>query len=61
MRQARFDEAVTVLKKAIDLPPAQHANRAQALQLQQLCRKCLALDTRLPAILGGKETPANGR
>jgi serine/threonine-protein kinase len=59
MRQARFDEAATVMKKVADSLPAQDARRGQALQLQQVCQRWLMLDTRLPALLRGKDKPAN--
>jgi serine/threonine-protein kinase len=59
MRQARFDEAATVMKQVADALPVQDARRVQALQLQQLCQKWLRLDARLPALLRGKEKPAN--
>jgi tetratricopeptide (TPR) repeat protein len=59
MRQARFDEAAAVMKQVADALPAQDARRVQALQLQQVCRRWLMLDTRLPAILRGKDQPAN--
>jgi tetratricopeptide (TPR) repeat protein len=59
MRQARFDEAAAVMTKVADSLPAQDARRMQALKLQQLCQKWLMLDTRLPAILSGKDKPAD--
>jgi len=59
MRQARFEEAGTVLKDAAELLPAQNAHRMHALKLQQLCQRWLILDSKLSAILSGKETPAN--
>jgi tetratricopeptide (TPR) repeat protein len=59
MRQARFEEAGTALKDAADLLPAQDASRLRSLKLQQLCQRWLILDRKLPAILTGKEKPAN--
>jgi hypothetical protein len=59
MRQARFGDAATVLKQAAASLPVRDADRVQVLRLQQLCRRWLVLDARLPAVLGGKEKPAN--
>jgi serine/threonine-protein kinase len=59
MQQAQFDEAAASLKKAGELSPAKDPLRAQARQLLQQCRRYVSLDARLPAILLGKEKPAN--
>jgi Flp pilus assembly protein TadD len=59
MRQARFDEAAMVLRRLADSLGAQDTRRVKALQLLQRCQKFVILETRLPAILSGKEKPTN--
>jgi serine/threonine-protein kinase len=59
MRQARFTDAATMLGAYADSLPAQDARRVKAARHRERCQKFVMLDTRLPAILSGKENPAN--
>jgi serine/threonine-protein kinase len=59
MRQARFNDAATVLGAYADSLPAQDAWRVKAVQHKVRCEQFVQLDARLPAILSGKENPAN--
>jgi tetratricopeptide (TPR) repeat protein len=58
MDQAQFDEAASALKRAGELFPAAHPRRELAQQLQRQCARYAVLDARLPAVLAGKEKPA---
>jgi tetratricopeptide (TPR) repeat protein len=57
--QTQFDQAAAALKKAGDLFPAAHPRREEARQLQRQCERYMILAARFPAILLGKEKPAN--
>ncbi|HVK12356.1 MAG TPA: tetratricopeptide repeat protein [Gemmataceae bacterium] len=57
MELARFDEAVAVVKAGIALLPERDPLRRPAEGLLLRCQRCLALDARLPALLGGPERP----
>jgi Tfp pilus assembly protein PilF len=59
LRQAQFDEAAAALRKVGDLLPARSPVRQHALQLEQMCEQCVALDARFAAILRGTDQPAN--
>jgi serine/threonine-protein kinase len=59
MQQARWEEALSSLKKAGDFLPATGPRREAARQVQQQCQHYAALDARLPAVLRRKEKPAN--
>jgi serine/threonine-protein kinase len=59
MQQARFHEAVAELKKGADLSPSGDHRRKWAQQRLQQCQRFMILDARLPAVLRGKEKPAN--
>jgi tetratricopeptide (TPR) repeat protein len=56
--QARFDEAAAALKKAGALSAAGTPLAREARKLQRLCRRLVALDARLQAVLEGSEKPA---
>jgi serine/threonine-protein kinase len=58
MQQARFDEAGAALKKAAELLTAP-GPRFRARRLERECQRYRALEARLPAILQGKEKPAD--
>jgi serine/threonine-protein kinase len=59
IQQARFREAVAALKKGADLSPSGDHRREWVQQRLQQCQRFMILDARLPAILRGKEKPAN--
>jgi tetratricopeptide (TPR) repeat protein len=59
MEQARFHEAAAPLQKAAELLPAGDPRRERVRQQQQQRQRYVILDGRLPAILSGKETPAD--
>src|SRR5262249_7331052 len=59
LRQARFDEAAEPLKKAEDLSAATDPVRKQARRVERQRQRFVTLRARLPAILEGKENPAN--
>jgi serine/threonine-protein kinase len=58
-QQARFDEALAFVNQGNDLLPAGNPLREQARPLLLECKRYMALDARLPAILRGAEKPAN--
>ncbi len=55
----RFGEAQAATRRCLDLLPPGHPLRAGTTQQQQLCDYLLALESRLPAVLQGKDRPAN--
>jgi Flp pilus assembly protein TadD len=59
MMQARFHEAALSLKKVADFLPATDPRLGGVRERQQLCQRFVNLDARLPAILQGKEKPAD--
>jgi tetratricopeptide (TPR) repeat protein len=59
IQQARFEEAAAALKKAADLRPAKDPRREWVRRWQQQCERLVTLEPRLPAILLGKEKPAD--
>jgi Flp pilus assembly protein TadD len=59
LRQGRFDEAAEPLKKAAELPAATAPVREQARKVERQRQRFVTLRARLPAILEGKEKPAN--
>jgi serine/threonine-protein kinase len=56
--QARFDGAAAALKQAGALSAAATPLGQEVRQLQRRCQRLVALDARLPAVLGGSEKPA---
>jgi hypothetical protein len=59
MHQAHFKEALAALKKGGALLPAADPRRVEVQQLAKRCQRLLALNTQLPAILGGSKHPAS--
>jgi tetratricopeptide (TPR) repeat protein len=57
LRCGRFGEAARRGAAALDRVPANEPLRQALLQQRELCRRLLALDARLPALLQGKERP----
>jgi tetratricopeptide (TPR) repeat protein/serine/threonine protein kinase len=58
LRCGRFAEAGQRGQAALDLLPAREPRRQAVQQQLELCRRLLALEARLPALLEGKERPA---
>jgi hypothetical protein len=54
----RWAEARDATRRCLDLLPPRHPMRAYGTQQLQRCERMLALGSRLPAILQGKEKPA---
>jgi serine/threonine-protein kinase len=58
-QRTQFQEAAAMLQKASDLFPEGAPGREPAWQLREQCQRFLVLEARLPAILKGKDKPAN--
>ncbi len=58
LRSGRFAEARTAVHRGIDADVAEEPDRRVLREKLNLCERMLALDTRLPALLQGKERPA---
>jgi serine/threonine-protein kinase len=61
LRQGRFAEAQASTRRFLDLLPEGHSLRKQAYGQLEECRRWLALEKQLPAILEGKAKPADAR
>jgi serine/threonine-protein kinase len=59
LAQGRFAEAREATRRCLQLLPEGHPLRKAVTQQLQQCERLLALDKKLPAILEGKEKPAN--
>jgi tetratricopeptide (TPR) repeat protein len=57
VQQAQFTEALTALEKGRDRLPLVDPKRIRFQQGVQYCQKLVKLDTRLPAVITGKEKP----
>jgi serine/threonine-protein kinase len=55
----RFAEARDAARRCLDQLPARHQLRPTATRLLQRCERLLALEARLPAVLEGKDKPAD--
>jgi tetratricopeptide (TPR) repeat protein len=58
LRCGRFGEAALRIAAALDRVAAEEPRRQALLQQRELCRRLLALDARLPALLQGKDRPS---
>jgi tetratricopeptide (TPR) repeat protein len=59
LQQGRYAEARESTRRALDLLPAKAALRPVVMNLLQQCDRFLALEKKLPAVLGGHDTPAS--
>jgi serine/threonine-protein kinase len=59
LAQGRLREASAATRRALDLLPQDHPQRAQCVDQSERCARLLALEGRLPAVLQGKEKPAD--
>jgi Flp pilus assembly protein TadD len=55
--RGRFSEAQTVFRRCLKLLPDSHPQRNLATQLLQECKRLLALEEKLPALLEGRGKP----
>jgi tetratricopeptide (TPR) repeat protein len=59
LAQGHCTEAQAATRRCLDLLPQGHPLRAYVTQQLQRCERLLALEARLPAVLQGKDQPAN--
>jgi serine/threonine-protein kinase len=59
LMQGRYGEARDAIRRALQLLPASHPLRRVVAPQLRTCEELLALDGKLPPVLGGEETPAN--
>jgi Flp pilus assembly protein TadD len=59
LQQGRFAEARDATRRCLELLPPGHPQRQLAPRQLQQCDQALALESKLDAILGGKEKPAD--
>jgi tetratricopeptide (TPR) repeat protein/serine/threonine protein kinase len=59
LQQGRFVEARAATRRWLELLPERHPMRSFATRQLQQCERLIALDEKLPAILEGKEKPAD--
>jgi tetratricopeptide (TPR) repeat protein len=59
LQVGQYREAREVLSRCLDLIPTDHPGRARIKQVISACPRLAALDDRLPAMLAGKDEPAD--
>jgi tetratricopeptide (TPR) repeat protein len=58
LRSGRYAEARTAVRRGLDVLPATDRHSPDLRKKLELCERLLALESRLPALLRGKERPA---